>query len=233
MKTIVFSGPLQKEFPNGIEVAGESAADCIALLENHSRFAPGSEPIRVKLPQFVSKDSLYEPTNREVIELVQVSPSEDEFGGSGQKVMGAVQVVIGAIIIYASWGTAGAQGLAMMAAGFGMVLGGLMALMMKAPEKPKNEIDPKSNYLAANKNTVKIGTTIPYLFGRRKVWGHILSFNVSATNLNVANPYYPGTGDSDVPPYGGNSGGGLDGAHWSGGGGFIDYSGTWEQYNDI
>lgn len=240
MKTIVFSGPLQKEFPNGIQVAGESAADCVALLQNHPRFAPGAESIRVKLPHFGSRDAFYEATSREVIELVQIDGSEEEFSGGGAKVLGVIQIIIGAIIIYASWGTGSAQGMAMMAAGFGMVLGGIMALMMKAPEKPKNETENKSQYLAASKNTVKIGTTIPYLFGRRKVWGHFLSFNVNATNLDVSKPYVPAfwPGIYEGISLGGNSEGGLGGNYdsyggadrWVGGGGTIDYGDNWGIY---
>lgn len=234
MKTVTFLGPLREKFPNGIQVAGESAADCIALLQNYPGFEPGQELIRVRLPGFLSRDAIYQPTDKEVIELEQIDAPEDQFSGSGQKVLGVIQVVIGIIVIYASWGTASAQGFAMMAAGFGMVLGGIMSLMMKAPEKPKNETENKSNYLAANRNTVKIGTTIPYLFGRRKVWGHILSFNVTATNLNIGgHPYYPnGNGAGGEATYGGNYGGGYGyPGGWVGGGNSISYTGDWGIYD--
>jgi predicted phage tail protein len=238
MKTVMFLGPLREKFPNGIQVAGESAADCIALLQNYPEFSPGQELIRVRLPGFQSRDALYQATDKEVIELEQIDAPEDQFAGAGQKVMGVIQIVIGIIMIYASWGTASAQGYAMMAAGFGMVLGGIMALMMKAPEKPKNETENKSNYLAANKNTVKIGTTIPYLFGRRKVWGHLLSFNVTATNLNVGGkPYCPHEGVLGVActvTYGGNYGGGYGYPGGAiGGGSNITYEGSWETYNEV
>jgi predicted phage tail protein len=232
MKTIVFSGPLREKYPKGIEVAGESAADCIALLQNYPEFSPGSETIRVTLPDFRSRDALYAPTEREVISVVQLEENPEQFSGSGQKAAGVVQVVIGSILIAVGLYT-GNPNLALI--GASMFLGGVLNLMMKAPEKPKNENENKSNYLAANKNTVKIGTTIPYLFGKRKVWGHLLSFNVTATNLNVGGQPYcyarGGSTQTPCPGHAGNYGGGYGNPDGSvGGGSGITYGGEWENY---
>lgn len=74
-----------------------------------------------------------------------------------------------------------------------MILGGVLALLMSAPKATSVVAEEKSKYIPANKNTVKTGTPIPILYGRRKVYGHFLSFDVdsrvvSETPLPVPTP---------------------------------------------
>lgn len=234
MKTVVFEGPLQELYPEGIEVNAQTAADALALLENFPGLTPSDPQFHARLPDFPTRDSMYAVTDAKVIRVVQIEqPDPKQFSGSGQKAMALVQIVIGVIIIVASWGTGTMQGYAMMASGFAMVLGGIMSLMMKQPEKSKNENDPSSQYLPASKNTVKIGTTIPLLFGRRKVYGHLLSFNVTATNLNAPAPSNPG-----LPTLGKGGFAGVwntflnpDGS-WGTPNTDMTYGGEWEEYND-
>lgn len=71
--------------------------------------------------------------------------------------------------------------------GVSLVLGGLLSFLSPAPTLDSSstaEVEA-SKYIAAGQNTVKIGTRIPILYGRHKVYGHYLSFNVDAVDVAV------------------------------------------------
>lgn len=73
----------------------------------------------------------------------------------------------------------------LIAVGAGMIIGGIMQLTMPQPEvgTGSGEQIEASKYLGATANTVRIGTSIPILLGRSKVFGHIFSFNVDAVDV--------------------------------------------------
>lgn len=188
MKTLVFRGYLNKLYPEGIQVEADSAYEAVSLLSNFPGFRPDDGVIhRVVLPGFRTLDAAKTRTDSEVIEVVPLDMVDEEsFAGAGKN-GGWIQIIIGAVLMYFSYGTVGYE--MVFSAGLALALGGVLSLLMPAPKKADgNGNDPKSNYLAANKNTVAIGTVIPLGFGRRKVYGHLLSFNVTATNLNAAAP---------------------------------------------
>ena len=62
------------------------------------------------------------------------------------------------------------------------LLGGLSQLLAPTPEAEEEQ--NRSAYLGAPGNTVKIGTRIPILYGRHKVYGHFLSFDINAIEYN-------------------------------------------------
>lgn len=190
MKRIVFEGRMASVYPDGIEVEGETAAECIALLGSFPGFRssdPGEH--MVVLPDFGSKDSLYAKTNREVIRLVEV------VGGAGGKVGMFLIVVIGIVLIATGVGApaggyliggVAVSGSTLVAVGAMLVLNGVVALLTPAPETKEYEADGKSNYLnAGSSNTTRAGTRIALILGRRKVGGQVLSFNVTATNMSA------------------------------------------------
>lgn len=198
MKQIVFSGYLADMYPNGIKVHGRSAHECISALQLWPGFRE-SDGVRhtVALPDFASKDALMDETDREVIRVDPVLLGAS--GRTGQYLM----IVIGVVLIATGYGAPAGQavlGGAMTAGqavsiGVMMVLNGVVGLLMPQPDAKKGDSDQKSNYLSANRNTTKIGTRVALLFGRRRVWGHILSFNVTATTLpRPYNPYDPPPG---------------------------------------
>lgn len=67
--------------------------------------------------------------------------------------------------------------------GVSMMLGGVVQLMMGAPETPKSKGDKSSNYLGTPGNTTASGTRIPIMFGRCQAYGHYLSFNIQAKDI--------------------------------------------------
>lgn len=186
MKTIVFKGYLETLYPDGIEVEGDSAAECLSALSGYPGFRPQDGATHtVVLPEFGSRDAIYAKTANPNIVVVPA------IAGAGGKLGAIALIVIGSILIATGWGAGlGVEiiGMTLTASqlttiGVMLVLNGVTQLLMPAPEIRKSDLnEEKSNYIPANKNTVRIGTRIPLLFGRRRVWGHILSFNITAGN---------------------------------------------------
>jgi predicted phage tail protein len=70
--------------------------------------------------------------------------------------------------------------------GAAMLLGGILAFFNTPKRDKKDGAANKSYYLGAPKNTVDIGTRIPILYGRRKIGGHYLSFDISSIRTTAA-----------------------------------------------
>lgn len=185
MKLIRFHGPLKALYPDGIKVEGDSAAECISALQNYPGFRESDGVIhQVELPDFMSRDALYDRTDREIIDVVPV------LEGGGGKIGTYLQIIIGVVLIFTGVGAAAGTTIlgmstgTMVMTGALMVLGGITALLMPQPKLDTTTSENnRSNYLNANKNTVKIGTRVPLIFGRRRWYGHFLSFNVSAADM--------------------------------------------------
>ena len=106
------------------------------------------------------------------------------FGKNG----GMVQTLIGIALIavafipglnVAVWGVTYA--FLVGSVGVGLVVGGLMQMLTPQPQLGgRGEEEARSKYLGGIQNTVTIGTTIPLLYGRRRIGGHILSMNIDA-----------------------------------------------------
>lgn len=184
MKTVIFQGYLNKLYPEGIKLDAKSPHEALTLLENYPGFrVEDNVQHRVSLPKFFSRDSFYAETDDEIIEVVPLTEKEievvDNFQGAGGG-GGFLQVVIGTIIATVGFITGQAWAVKL---GIGIALGGLLQMLMPQPELDKSDKEPRSNYLPANRNTQKIGTPVPLLFGRRKVFGHYLAYNITASNL--------------------------------------------------
>lgn len=179
MKTLKFHGSLEALCPEGFTVEANTVAEAVSALKLHPNFDPRlGLQYSVVIDGFGSKDSLYNPTD---IETIHIRPAMVGAGGKGvlQTVIGAVLIVVG---VFATFLTAGAS-TAFIAAGIGMIAGGVLQMLMPAPSVT-GQSDEKSRYLSGAKNTVAIGTRIPLVFGRRKVYGHYISFNIDATDMN-------------------------------------------------
>ena len=179
MKRIVFSGYLGKMYPDGIEVEADTAAEAVSALSQWPGFRP-QDDVRhtVVMPQFGSRDALYERTQEPVI---LVAPVQVAAGGRN----GLFQVIIGAVLIAVGFfvGTATPWGAGLIKVGASLAIGGVIQMLMPQPQiGTGSSQDEKSAYLPAGRNTTKVGTRIPLLFGRRRIWGHFLAINVTASN---------------------------------------------------
>lgn len=183
MKTIRLHGSLRDIYPHDISVEAATAAEAISSLSCIPEFQHAARGgyIPVEAPGFQSKDALYSLTDVEVIDLY---PSLVGAGGKG----GGLQIIIGIVIIVAAilfppsaafTAAIGVTQGGLVLAGAMMVLGGVLQMLAPTPEVTSGT-DKKSDYLGTAKNTVRIGTPIPMVFGRRRVYGHYISFDIDA-----------------------------------------------------
>lgn len=104
-------------------------------------------------------------------------------GGLLQTIVGAVLVVVGAVVgVMTSWtGIGGAIGGAMVSAGIGLMAGGV--IQMLSPQTPglssKQDADNQASYaFGSPTNTAAQGYPVPLLYGRRRIGGAIISAGI-------------------------------------------------------
>lgn len=137
-------------------------------------------PLRVKVAGFETVESLIAPTDRRDL---HVFPQLN-----GGKSGGFFQILIGAVLIAASFLLPGGSFFApiLLKTGIMMVLGGILQFFNTPKRDNKDSQEKKNHYLGPPKNTVEIGTRIPILCGEDLVGGHYLSFNIDAVDTGVA-----------------------------------------------
>lgn len=189
---IVLHGELKKLVPGGVvEVTAETVKDAIEMMcfLHKDALRPNAKDGRKRfaVAGFSTKESLSEKTHLETIHVV---PS---FNAGKSKF---VQILVGVVFIAASFflpGSATILGLvinpASLAFGIGasMLLGGILQLLMPQPTIDGGTNVDNSRYLGAPGNTVRIGTRRPIGFGRYRVYGHYLSYNVSSEEFSYGN----------------------------------------------
>lgn len=140
--------------------------------------------LRIDIPGFDTDELLFAPTEVTEVHLVPAM-----FGGGGK----FLNIIVGIALIGISFipviGTALSP--ILLSAGVGMLLGGVMALFMKAPSISKSNDPPASKYFGINDNTTESGTTITMAYGRINLFGHWLSLQSDADNLVIGT--FPGT----------------------------------------
>lgn len=192
---IILHGPLKKLYPEGLVLRGTTMAEIYTGLK---KIIPELNPIAGRAPKLVqvlgfnTRDSFFSPLLPDFKEA-HIVPAMT--GGKGG---GFMNVILGSVFIAAAFllppAIAGATlfasttvGSALFSLGASLVLGGLLSFLSPAPSLDAGstkEVEA-SKYLGAGQNTVKIGTRIPILYGRYKVYGHYLSFNVDAVDVAV------------------------------------------------
>lgn len=187
MTTIILHGHLKELYPAEIRVEANSAAEAIQSLALIPALRqPSGARHLVQVEGFESADALYD--KREV-DVLHIHPIMAGAGGGGwtQIIIG---IVIIAVAIYAPGllptvlqSTAGLAAVTM--AGAMMVLGGVLQLLAPQPSFSASN-EERSRYLGNGRNTAAIGTRIPMLYGRRKQFGHYLSFDIDASTFDSA-----------------------------------------------
>lgn len=158
-------------------------------LQNKKNF---KEIPTVEVVESPNIDSLYVPLTEN--KVINILPSFEGAGGGGggsfiKIAIGAVLVAIGAVI----GGPAGASamakmfGTALVGTGVALAIGGVIEMLSPTPKLNLNtdftSDQDRSKYLGAPKNTTKIGTPIPVGYGRFKVGGQVLSYNIDAKTV--------------------------------------------------
>lgn len=208
-KRIVFHGGLAQKYPDGIVLEGATAYECLSGLRTVPGFIPGTDsPVVVRLPDYQSRDALMERTDAAEIHV------HEHVGGAGGKAGGWLQIAIGVVMVVFAPAIAGALSGTLFAASAGSIalagamiaLGGIRSLLTPTPQSNTESDGKKSLYLPSTGNTVRAGTRIPLILGRHKVYGHFLSFQVTASNLGekIAPPAQPVPGGTNILSKGGD-----------------------------
>ena len=200
---INFHGFLGKLIPETIQGSFETLHDIIMYLSHiyPQLKAPlniGRYTIRVE--GYDRRESLYCPLYTDEINIYPYNKLSKS-SGMGQVIVGAVMVAIVAIAVVmtggaaalltaAAWGSAlGGFGGAIAVSGGLMMLSGLLTCMTTPTIKNKGDHTAGDNkYLGTPGNTAASGTAIPIGYGRFKVSGHFISFNISSSSVIIGAP---------------------------------------------
>ena len=177
-RRIFFHGPLRALVgPDPIELEATTVAEAI---KRASLQLPGLKPNavtgrhRLQVVGYDTVESLFTEGEEEIHVVPQFC---------GAKNGGIFEVLLGAVLIGASFLTAGTSlaflGPMMMQAGAVLVLAGILSLLQTPPQATR------THYLGSPQNTVAIGTPIALAYGHCKVGGQLLSVNIEAVNVSA------------------------------------------------
>lgn len=188
---IILHGNLKNLVPEGLAFEVNTAREAIeALCSQVKSLHPliGQPRQKLRVIGFDTVESLIAPIAVDELHLIPVL-------GGGKS--GFFQIALGVVLIAVSfWNPAGLMGLSLMqgvtigsimfSVGLSMVLGGLAQMLAPAPTIDTRSDPEASKILPSQQNTVKIGTRIPIGYGRHRVYGHYLSFNIQSTDVVTA-----------------------------------------------
>lgn len=181
LKTIKLYGVLAKRFGKEFRLDVENTREAMRAL---SVQVPGFEHFMLHAheqglefavfqdKQNISETELDMSTSAKVIKVV---PKVKGAGGAFQTILGAVLVVVGAVMVFT--GVGAPIGTALIGAGVGMMVGGIaMMLMPKVENQDQNQDGNKANKgFGGAVTTVAQGNPVPVLYGQREVGGFIAS----------------------------------------------------------
>lgn len=130
----------------------------------------------------INKDELPLQLNGSDIRIVPVIIGSKN-AGVFQTILGAVLVVAGIVLTGLSYGWAAPVGQAMIGAGAGMMVGGVVQMLSPVQGGLASRQDPdnKPSYAFGGPvNTIAQGNPVPILYGRRRIGGAIISAGIYA-----------------------------------------------------
>ncbi len=128
----------------------------------------------------IGEDDLGFPVTEEVIRIVPVIIGSKK-AGALQTILGAVLVVVGVAIGYFSAGTMSAFGYGMAKFGAAMMLGGVVQMLSPQPAglSSKQDADNRASYAFGGvTNTAAQGYPVPIGYGKRRIGGAIISAGI-------------------------------------------------------
>lgn len=177
MRQVHLHGYLAAFHDGPITVMGNTVAE---IVEAVTRQLPGFAPhpvrgrCRIKVVGRETLESLFTPLGDQIDIHIVPQFNGGKSGGLGQILLGIALIGIGIF----TFGATSFWGSALLKVGALAVLGGVAQLLAPVPEADTNK--DQSRYLGSPKNTVAIGTRIPILYGRDRVYGQYLSFDINA-----------------------------------------------------
>lgn len=179
---LVLHGIFARDYGPEIVINASSAADALEGFSRQVGFYADrlieDRPL-ARVLGYDSEEALRAPlSNETVLHLVPAM-----FGGGGN----FGKIIIGAILIGLSFipGIGQAAQIALLSAGIGMAVTGVMGFFVKAPSISKDKDPNASKYLGGAEVTTAIGTLWPYCLGTVKLGGYLLSYDVTSNSLTT------------------------------------------------
>lgn len=183
LKTIHLHGVLKERFGEFFELQVNSCREATHALScqmpDFKLFMLQAEQNGMRFAVFaddrnIGEDEIEDATGASVIHIVP------KIMGSGGKAFGWLQVIAGAALVAFSGGLAAPNGLAMIGAGIGLMIGGAASLLMPTPDLGTQDPDGnRANYgFGGAVTTVAQGNPVPLLYGERDVGGFICSAGI-------------------------------------------------------
>ncbi|ARD60203.1 phage tail protein [Kosakonia radicincitans DSM 16656] len=168
-----------------ISTTHEATRALAATVEGFEQFMISSKRRGLTYAVFRGKknigvDDLGFPVTGEVIRIVPVAMGSKK-AGALQTILGAVLVVVGVVIGYFSGGTLSAVGYGMAKMGAVMMLGGVVQMLspQTAGLASKQDADNRASYAFGGvTNTSAQGYPVPLLYGKRRIGGAIISAGI-------------------------------------------------------
>lgn len=186
MKRIILHGELEqfgKNFDLDVSSCREAAHALSCQIYEFKMFMLKSEQEGMRFAVFadsINEDNSIaesEVDNATSANIIHIVP---RVMGAGGNVMAWGQVIVGAALIGFSGGLGSAQGMAMIGAGVGLVLGGAASLLMPVPDLGVQDEDGnRANYgFGGAVTTTAQNNPVPLLYGERHVGGFIGSAGI-------------------------------------------------------
>lgn len=186
LKTIMLHGVLADKFGSTFKLSvltPKEATHAIASqLPEFKKFMLQAEQNGMRFAVFADEKNLGENDIENITgaSVIHVVP---KIMGAGGDAFGWLQVIGGALLVGAAWFTGGLSVVAaeaMMAAGGGLILGGIASLLMPVPEMPSADEDGnRANYgFGGAVTTVAQNNVVPVLLGERMCGGAIGSAGI-------------------------------------------------------
>ena len=188
MKTIELHGILRKKFGRFFKLDVQSASEaCHAIgcqIPAFRQFLAESEKLGYRFAIFngkkrnkhtnIGEQQLDSTTTAHHIHIVP------KVIGSGGKSGGWLQVIAGAVMVAVGVMTSWAGGGALVAAGIGLMVGGVSSLLMPTPtvDNQNEDGNKPNNGFGGAVTTVAQGNPVPILYGEREVGGFIASAGI-------------------------------------------------------
>ena len=184
MKKVILSGVLAEKFGAEYELDVHNAREaCIAL----SRMIPGFEAFmanaHLKDIRFavwhgqhnIGESELNMRTSSEVVRIDPVVGAAKQ--GVLETIIGAVLIVVGIVVTGMSFGAAAPVGGALIGAGIGLMIGGIMSMLTPQvdPDDANGDGNKPNKGFGGAVTTVAQGNPIPLIYGYRGVGGFLIS----------------------------------------------------------
>lgn len=148
----------------------------------------------IKIKDYDTRESLYVPIFTKELEIFPMFSTRKSKWAT--IAIGVALIAVGAGLgalaagmvagSFAATATA-AVGSALTVTGTSMIIAGGIAMLFPQPETSSSVSEgTNSKYYAANQNTTAVGTRIPFGYGRFKICGQYISFNISSTRVITA-----------------------------------------------